>query len=233
MVEWERIPDGVPEDFQALDGDEIVGRVYQNPTGPERGLWFWTMTVVRPGPRITFPRSGTEARRGDAGRRVVEAYERLLAHARNTPPEFDKRTFMELGGTRFPPGPSFRGSLTRPEDDRVRGQDGIGRQERRNVGVSLWIQPLVCKSDRLCALAKGMRLGGTNRQVLKKPAEGRPCHSLFSIPAPERRPLLRFLASRKVSSVRDAGFCVNLTASPNSRSSQATARRRLSGRRSS
>ena len=37
MVEWERIPDGVPEDFQALDGDEIVGRVYQIPTGPERG----------------------------------------------------------------------------------------------------------------------------------------------------------------------------------------------------
>jgi hypothetical protein len=77
-VEWERIPDGVPEDFQALDGDEIVGRVYQIPHGPERGLWFWTMTVVRPGPRITFPRSGTEARRGDAGRRVVEAYERLM-----------------------------------------------------------------------------------------------------------------------------------------------------------
>ena len=51
------------------------------PTGPERGLWFWTITALRPGPRITFPTSGTEARRGDAGRRVVEAYERLLAHA--------------------------------------------------------------------------------------------------------------------------------------------------------
>jgi hypothetical protein len=25
-VEWERIPDGVPEDFQALNGNEIVGR---------------------------------------------------------------------------------------------------------------------------------------------------------------------------------------------------------------
>ena len=44
-VKWERIPDGVPEDFQALDGDEIVGRVYQIPTRPERGLWFWTMTA--------------------------------------------------------------------------------------------------------------------------------------------------------------------------------------------
>jgi hypothetical protein len=44
-------------------------------------VWFWTMTALRPGPRITFPTSGTEARRGDAGRRVVEAYERLLAQA--------------------------------------------------------------------------------------------------------------------------------------------------------
>jgi hypothetical protein len=80
-VEWERIPDGIAEDFQALDGDAIVGRVYQIPTGPQAGLWFWTMTVVRPGPRVTFPTNGTEARRGDAGRRVVEAYERLIAHA--------------------------------------------------------------------------------------------------------------------------------------------------------
>jgi hypothetical protein len=68
----------VPEDFQALDGDEIVGRVYQIPHGPQEGLWFWTMTVVRPGPRVAFPTNGTEARRGDAGRRVVEACERLL-----------------------------------------------------------------------------------------------------------------------------------------------------------
>jgi hypothetical protein len=37
-VEWERIPDGVPEDFQALDGDEIVRRVYQIPTEPEQGF---------------------------------------------------------------------------------------------------------------------------------------------------------------------------------------------------
>jgi hypothetical protein len=39
---------------------------------------------------------GTEARRGDAGRRVVEAYERLLAHARNVPPASDK-TVYETG----------------------------------------------------------------------------------------------------------------------------------------
>jgi hypothetical protein len=34
-VEWERIPDGLPEDFRALDGDEIVGRVYEIPHGPQ------------------------------------------------------------------------------------------------------------------------------------------------------------------------------------------------------
>ncbi len=36
--------------------DEIVGRVYQMRTGPERGLWLWTMSALRPGPRITFRR---------------------------------------------------------------------------------------------------------------------------------------------------------------------------------
>jgi hypothetical protein len=56
----------------------MVRPVYQHPHGPQAGLWFWTMTTVRPGPRVAFPTNGTEARRGDAGRRVVEAYERLL-----------------------------------------------------------------------------------------------------------------------------------------------------------
>jgi hypothetical protein len=77
-VEWERIPNGLPKGFGALDGNEIVGRVYEIPHGPQAGLWLRTMIVVRPRPRITFPTSGTEARRGNAGRRVVEAYERLL-----------------------------------------------------------------------------------------------------------------------------------------------------------
>jgi hypothetical protein len=77
-VEWERIRDGLPEDFRALDRNKIVGRVYQIPHGPERGLWVWIMTAVRPGPRLPHPTNGREARCGDAGRRVVEAYERLL-----------------------------------------------------------------------------------------------------------------------------------------------------------
>jgi hypothetical protein len=36
------------------------------------------MTIVRPGLRVGFPTNGTEACRGDAGQRVVEAYQRLL-----------------------------------------------------------------------------------------------------------------------------------------------------------
>jgi hypothetical protein len=55
-------PGRVPEDFQALDGYEIVGRVYQIPIGPERGLWFWTMTVVRPARRVPDERDGGSPR---------------------------------------------------------------------------------------------------------------------------------------------------------------------------
>jgi hypothetical protein len=72
-VEWERIPDGVPEDFQALDGNEIVGRIYQIPTGPERGLWFWTMTAPsRPAHHVPdeWDRSPPRRRRPARGRGV-------------------------------------------------------------------------------------------------------------------------------------------------------------------
>jgi hypothetical protein len=45
--------------------------------GTEDGLWLWSMTATRPGPTFV-DRGGTEARRGDAGRRVVEVYEAML-----------------------------------------------------------------------------------------------------------------------------------------------------------
>src|SRR3954467_13300897 len=66
--------------FATLDGERVVGRVYQYPHGPQQGLWFWTMTISLPGPRFLGPISGVEEKRGDAGRRVVEAYHALLAH---------------------------------------------------------------------------------------------------------------------------------------------------------
>ena len=71
--------DGLEHDYTALDGEAVVGRVYQIVGGPAHGLWFWSMTAHRPGPRPSIPTSGREIDRGDAGRRVVEAYDRLLA----------------------------------------------------------------------------------------------------------------------------------------------------------
>jgi hypothetical protein len=82
VVEWERILGGLAEDFRALDSDEIVGRVSQYGQGLQSGFWFWTTTAVRRGPRVAFPTNGMEARRGDAGRRVVKAYEKLLARTK-------------------------------------------------------------------------------------------------------------------------------------------------------
>jgi hypothetical protein len=81
-VEWMRHSDLYRElppsnvDWIALDGDRSIGRVYQLTAGPEAGLWLWTMTLVRPG----IPPSATNGRcqtRGEAGRWVVAAYERL------------------------------------------------------------------------------------------------------------------------------------------------------------
>jgi len=67
-------------DFTAFDGELLVGRVYQHQDGPQKGLWFWTMPVERPGPPFPGPTQGVEERQGDAGRRVAEAYWALLQH---------------------------------------------------------------------------------------------------------------------------------------------------------
>jgi hypothetical protein len=83
-VEWMRHSDMYRElspsniDWIALDGHRSIGRVYQITAGPESGLWFWTMTVVRPG-TSPLAMNGRAQTRGEAGRCVVEAYERLLA----------------------------------------------------------------------------------------------------------------------------------------------------------
>jgi hypothetical protein len=76
-----------PTDFVAFDGEEIIGRVYRIRHGTEQGLWFWSMTVSLPGPAFNA-RSGTEAHRGEAGRRVIEAYQRMLARVRKAPHGF-------------------------------------------------------------------------------------------------------------------------------------------------
>ena len=70
-------------DFTALDRDEPVGRVHQVQHGTEAGLLLWSKTVDLPGPRFTN-RQGLEPSRGEAGRRVVEAYERLMSRRDST-----------------------------------------------------------------------------------------------------------------------------------------------------
>ena len=68
QISWMRSADVYPgadypdTDFIAFDGEEIIGRVYRISHGTEEGLWFWMMTVSRPGPMFNA-RSGTEARR--------------------------------------------------------------------------------------------------------------------------------------------------------------------------
>jgi|tagenome__1003787_1003787.scaffolds.fasta_scaffold20764338_2 hypothetical protein len=82
-VEWMRHCDVYPDlppsdlDWVAFDGDQIIGRVMQYQHGKEQGRWLWSKTVLRPG--TAEINSGTTESRGEAGRRVVEAYERLLA----------------------------------------------------------------------------------------------------------------------------------------------------------
>jgi hypothetical protein len=78
-------PDLKPSDFEiTFDGPQSIGRVYRCEHGSDRGCWFWSMTVVHPGPPFR-ERSGIETRRGEAARRVVETYERLLARSRDEP----------------------------------------------------------------------------------------------------------------------------------------------------
>ena len=77
----ETLPDAVEapaQDFSAFDGEDMIGRVYQIPDGPDRGLWFWTMIAVRSGPNSMAPTSGRVAQRGMAGRCVVDAYRLMV-----------------------------------------------------------------------------------------------------------------------------------------------------------
>jgi hypothetical protein len=55
-----------------------IGNVHQIEAGPEGGLWLWSVTANFPGPRFSGLISGREVSRKDAGRCVVECYERML-----------------------------------------------------------------------------------------------------------------------------------------------------------
>jgi hypothetical protein len=84
-ITWKLSCDAVPNgnwtsrDLTALDGDQIIGRVHQVDHGPYEGLWSW---AIFPGGPFNLPTSGRERTRGQAGRRVIEAYQHLLESRR-------------------------------------------------------------------------------------------------------------------------------------------------------
>jgi hypothetical protein len=65
--------EGKPDRESDSRWDTYISNVHQVPNGPDGGLRMWSITVSLPGPMFSFPRSGKEA-----GRRLVECYERML-----------------------------------------------------------------------------------------------------------------------------------------------------------
>jgi hypothetical protein len=58
--------------------DTYIGNVQQIKGGPGGGMWDWSVLARFQGSRFPEPTSGKEISRGDAGRCVVECYERML-----------------------------------------------------------------------------------------------------------------------------------------------------------
>ena len=81
-------------DFTAFDGQDVIGRVCQVEQGPERGLWIWTMTAGQPRSDAAYQTSGRAAERAKAGRSLIQAYRKMLAHP--TPARMAKRRLSAL-----------------------------------------------------------------------------------------------------------------------------------------
>ena len=69
------------QDFLAFDeaSEESIGRVDIEKHGANVGRWRWSMYAHSHTGKVPFQTHGHEDSRGDASRRVVEAYKRLLA----------------------------------------------------------------------------------------------------------------------------------------------------------
>ena len=82
---WVRAGDRYPEladdldHFLALDGEKEVGLVKWVETGPDHG-WFWSMTLVHPGPAFRLPTNGQCATRGQAAQELIACYTAFLAY---------------------------------------------------------------------------------------------------------------------------------------------------------
>ena len=81
-------PELPPEhDFIAFDeeSEDSIGRVHLMKHSEQRGRWCWSMFALSNTGRVPFEIYGYEDKRGDAGRRVVEAYRRLIEHNERCP----------------------------------------------------------------------------------------------------------------------------------------------------
>jgi hypothetical protein len=67
-----------PDNGEGLWG-QYVGGVHQEPHGPQAGTWSWSVTATFPGPRCPYATSGREPTRNEAGRKVMETYQRMVA----------------------------------------------------------------------------------------------------------------------------------------------------------
>ncbi len=81
-------PELPPEqDFIAFDAEreQSIGRVCLMQHSEQAGRWRWSMFAHSNTGRVPFETHGHEDRRGEAGRRVVEAYRLLLEHNERHP----------------------------------------------------------------------------------------------------------------------------------------------------
>jgi hypothetical protein len=91
-------------DYLAFEGERVIGRMFQITHAGNAGKWLWTVMATGTGDLPDGPPSGVEARRDDAVRRLVEAYERLVARRdETTPPAVESgRMVADAGGIRLP-----------------------------------------------------------------------------------------------------------------------------------
>ncbi len=75
---WTCFDEDKPDRESGSRWHTYIGNVHQEPHGPLAGTWAWSLTATLPGPALPFSRNGREDKRGDAGRRLTEAYERML-----------------------------------------------------------------------------------------------------------------------------------------------------------
>lgn len=61
-----------------VEGDEPIGNVRLITSGPQEGLWQWSMAVAPSGPRYGSPTNGVTGTRGAAARRLIDVYRRYL-----------------------------------------------------------------------------------------------------------------------------------------------------------